>query len=140
MELAREGAMASCRVLFPRPRIIVRERRDLHSEQLSERLSTGALVEQIELIADRLHYCRLSGSGPDEGWVSLHMAQKELLQLVKPPLRHWRSEAPLRSSSAHSERPARPISLPRLPQPKSAPPRTRPQRDLSLPPLPTKTT
>lgn len=146
--------------------IIVRQERDLQSEQLTERLSTGAIVEEIELFGDRLHYSRLSGTGPQTGWVSLRMARKELLIPVKPPARparpllgqapgrpgrparpewrHWHSEElpftqmepPIRSSSAQSERCERkPTSLPRLPQPKSAPPpRTRP--DLTLPPLP----
>lgn len=147
----------------PELRIIVRQERDLQSEQLTERLSTGAIVEEIELFGDRLHYSRLSGTGPQTGWVSLRMARKELLIPVKPPARparpllgqapgrparpewrHWHSEElpftqmepPIRSSSAQSERCERkPTSLPRLPQPKSAPPpRTRP--DLTLPPLP----
>jgi len=118
--------------------IIVREKRDLQSQQFEERLSTGAVVEQTELVGDRLHYWRLSGSGPESGWVSLRMAQKDLLVLVKPPLRHWRSELTpvLRSSSAHSERPRPAMSLPRLPQPKSAPPPARMRQDHSLPPLP----
>lgn len=115
-----------CWISKHHPRIIVREKRDLQSQQFEERLSTGALVEQNELIGDRLHYSRVSGSGPDTGWVSIRMAHKDLLVLMKPPLRHWRSELVpvLRSSSAQSER--RPtVSLPRLPQPKSAPPVTR---------------
>lgn len=124
--------------IIPAPRIIVREKRDLQSQQFEERLSTGAVVEQTELVGDRLHYWRLSGSGPESGWVSLRMAQKDLLVLVKPPLRHWRSELTpvLRSSSAHSERPRPAMSLPRLPQPKSAPPPARMRQDHSLPPLP----
>lgn len=126
--------------------IIVREKRDLQSLQLDERLSTGALVEQTELIGDRLHFAKVSGSGPETGWVSIRMASKDLLVVVKPP-RHWRSERcrerrelvpVLRSSSAQcSERP-RVVSLPQLPQPKSAPPGpwTEDRRDHSLPPLP----
>eukprot|EP00438_Fugacium_kawagutii_P007447 Skav210456 [mRNA] locus=scaffold1297:278241:283607:+ [translate_table: standard] len=124
--------------IFKPPRIIVREKRDLQSQQFEERLSTGALVEQTELIGDRLRYSRVSGSGPDTGWVSIRMAHKDLLVLMKPPLRHWRSELVpvLRSSSAQSER--RPtVSLPRLPQPKSAPPVTGSGRQdqCRLPPL-----
>lgn len=121
--------------------IIVREKRDLQSLQLEERLSTGALVEQTELIGDRLHFSKVSGSGPETGWVSIRMASKDLLVVVKPPLRHWRSELVpvLRSSSAQCRERPRVVSLPRLPQPKSAPPPTRTREDRqdhSLPPLP----
>ncbi|CAJ1365481.1 unnamed protein product [Effrenium voratum] len=124
--------------------IIVRAGCDLHSEQLAERLSTGAVVEEAELVGDRLRYWRVSGSGPASGWVSLRMAQKELLVKMAPsgPLVRpvWRSDlAPKlgmpsrrRSNSAYGERPA----LPPLPQPKSAPPVQRPKADLHLPPLP----
>mmetsp|Transcript_22684 Transcript_22684/g.51870 ORF Transcript_22684/g.51870 Transcript_22684/m.51870 type:complete len:268 (-) Transcript_22684:33-836(-) len=60
--------------------ILVRGGRDLGTPQLSERLATGALVEQLELIGDRLHFRRLEGAGPDDGWVSLRLPSgKELL-------------------------------------------------------------
>lgn len=59
--------------------ILVRKGQDLKSEQLSDRLSTGALVEELKLVGDRLHYKRLTGTGPEEGWVSLKVSGKELL-------------------------------------------------------------
>ena len=140
-ECARHHMTASVRTTLAHLRIIVREKRDLQSLQLEERLSTGALVEQTELIGDRLHFSKVSGSGPETGWVSIRMASKDLLVVVKPPLRHWRSELVpvLRSSSAQCRERPRVVSLPRLPQPKSAPPPTRTREDRqdhSLPPLP----
>lgn len=59
--------------------ILVREGRDLSSPQLRDRLATGALVEEEELTLDRLHYRRLTGRGPDSGWVSIKLKDKDLL-------------------------------------------------------------
>lgn len=59
--------------------IVVRDGQSLKSEECSERLSTGALVEQAELVGERLSYRLLAGAGPDEGWVSLSIKGKELL-------------------------------------------------------------
>ena len=58
--------------------IIVREGESIKSPELSERLSTGALVEELELKGDRLHYKRLTGTGPVDGWVSTKVTGKEL--------------------------------------------------------------
>jgi len=52
--------------------VIVRESQSLSSLKLEERLSTGATVQEIDLCGHRLHFCRLSGTGPQEGWISLH--------------------------------------------------------------------
>lgn len=59
--------------------IIVRSGKQLSTEQLAARLSTGALVEEVELVGDRLHYKRLSGTGPEDGWVSLTFKEKPLV-------------------------------------------------------------
>lgn len=59
--------------------ILVRKGQDLKSEQCTDRLSTGALVEELKLVGDRLHYKRLTGTGPDEGWVSTKISGKELV-------------------------------------------------------------
>jgi len=53
--------------------ILVREARELKSAELGERVSHGALVEEIELVGERLHYKLLEGTGPKEGWVSLSL-------------------------------------------------------------------
>eukprot|EP00440_Ansanella_granifera_P067391 gb/GFBE01073097.1/.p1 GENE.gb/GFBE01073097.1/~~gb/GFBE01073097.1/.p1 ORF type:complete len:388 (+),score=112.55 gb/GFBE01073097.1/:1-1164(+) len=59
--------------------ILVRKGQDLKSAQCDDRLSTGALVEELKLIGDRLNYKRLTGTGPEEGWVSIKISGKELL-------------------------------------------------------------
>lgn len=68
--------------------IVVRQGKELSSAQTANRLSTGALVRQIELEGGRLHYARLTGTGPDSGWVSTTLAEKELLVRIaeKPPV------------------------------------------------------
>lgn len=58
--------------------ILVREGQATSTTQLADRLSTGALVEELELVGDRLHYKRLTGTGPAEGWVSVKLTGKEL--------------------------------------------------------------
>lgn len=57
--------------------VVVREGRTIDSEKLSERLSTGAFVEELELINDRLHFHKVFGSGPDEGWISTFLRFNE---------------------------------------------------------------
>jgi len=49
------------------------------STAAGSRISTGALVEQLELQGMRLHYRRLTGAGPDSGWVSVRIHHKQLL-------------------------------------------------------------
>eukprot|EP00913_Durusdinium_trenchii_P011836 g11118.t1 len=51
--------------------ILVRSGQELTSSKHSERLSTGALVEELCLAGERLHYKRHSGKGPEQGWVSV---------------------------------------------------------------------
>ena len=60
--------------------ILVREGQSLKSSELPGRLSTGAILGELERAGERLKYCLLKGSGPAEGWVSLKVAGKELLQ------------------------------------------------------------
>lgn len=51
------------------------------SATLPERLSTGALIEQLEVYEKRIRFKRLSGTGPKRGWVSLEACR--LLPPVK---------------------------------------------------------
>lgn len=60
--------------------ILVRAGKDTSSEQLPDRLATGAKLEELELAGDRLHFKKLSGDGPGEGWVSLKAGGKVLVQ------------------------------------------------------------
>lgn len=47
------------------------DREELSSASYDERLSHDAEVEQLELHGTRLHYRKVKGTGPPEGWVSL---------------------------------------------------------------------
>eukprot|EP00408_Alexandrium_pacificum_P018815 CAMPEP_0171196350 /NCGR_PEP_ID=MMETSP0790-20130122/21858_1 /TAXON_ID=2925 /ORGANISM="Alexandrium catenella, Strain OF101" /LENGTH=70 /DNA_ID=CAMNT_0011661573 /DNA_START=78 /DNA_END=286 /DNA_ORIENTATION=+ len=53
--------------------ILVREGESTGSAQTPERLSTGALVEELELKGERLHFKRITGTGPEEGWISIKL-------------------------------------------------------------------
>lgn len=59
--------------------IIVRDGQKTSSTQLQDRLATGAVIEQLRLEGERLCYKKLSGVGPDTGWVSLSVSGKELV-------------------------------------------------------------
>uniref|UniRef100_A0A7S4RJA6 Uncharacterized protein n=1 Tax=Alexandrium monilatum TaxID=311494 RepID=A0A7S4RJA6_9DINO len=59
--------------------IIVREGREISSQKLVERLCTGSLVKQEELVGERLRYVLLEGAGPPTGWVSLWLVDRDLL-------------------------------------------------------------
>merc|ERR1719265_645036 len=60
--------------------VLVRSGQALSSQQFSARLSTGACIEEVELVGDRLHYKRRSGTGPEEGWISIAISGKLLAQ------------------------------------------------------------
>jgi len=62
--------------------ILVRKGQQTTTPQLSDRLATGAIIEQVELVGERLHYKTISGAGPSVGWVSLTVSGKELLKKV----------------------------------------------------------
>mmetsp|Transcript_11238 Transcript_11238/g.19938 ORF Transcript_11238/g.19938 Transcript_11238/m.19938 type:complete len:415 (+) Transcript_11238:106-1350(+) len=59
--------------------VLVREGQELASLMASSRLSTGAEVEELNMVGDRLHYRLVVGEGPKDGWVSTKISGKELL-------------------------------------------------------------
>mmetsp|Transcript_88564 Transcript_88564/g.251045 ORF Transcript_88564/g.251045 Transcript_88564/m.251045 type:complete len:597 (-) Transcript_88564:123-1913(-) len=61
--------------------ILVKQGQAVKSTLLVQRLATGALVRQAELVGERLRYELVSGSGPATGWVSRVSGGKELLQI-----------------------------------------------------------
>jgi len=61
--------------------ILVRSQLDTTSPEAG-RLATGSIVEELSLVEERLHYRRISGKGPTEGWVSLKLKDKPLLVSV----------------------------------------------------------
>merc|ERR1712150_69207 len=60
--------------------IVVRKGEELTSPEYPVRLSTGSIIEELELIGDRVHYEKISGDGPDFGWVSVTVDGIKLLQ------------------------------------------------------------
>eukprot|EP00404_Azadinium_spinosum_P055752 CAMPEP_0180786344 /NCGR_PEP_ID=MMETSP1038_2-20121128/50744_1 /TAXON_ID=632150 /ORGANISM="Azadinium spinosum, Strain 3D9" /LENGTH=322 /DNA_ID=CAMNT_0022823447 /DNA_START=33 /DNA_END=997 /DNA_ORIENTATION=- len=56
---------------------------DVTSEKEEARLGTGARVECLELVGERLRYRLLSGTGPKTGWVSTKLTHKDLVVLVQ---------------------------------------------------------
>jgi len=66
--------------------VLVREGESVGSPQTAERLSTGALVEELELKGERLHFKRVTGTGPEEGWISIKLPGKDLaVRTTKKP-------------------------------------------------------
>mmetsp|Transcript_132823 Transcript_132823/g.283810 ORF Transcript_132823/g.283810 Transcript_132823/m.283810 type:complete len:577 (-) Transcript_132823:62-1792(-) len=59
--------------------IIVREQESMQSKQSPKLLSSGALVEQVALNGDRLHFKRRTGEGPRSGWISTQAGGKDLV-------------------------------------------------------------
>mmetsp|Transcript_27873 Transcript_27873/g.59007 ORF Transcript_27873/g.59007 Transcript_27873/m.59007 type:complete len:103 (+) Transcript_27873:84-392(+) len=64
--------------------IVVRAGEDTSSAALA-RLATGAIVETVQLKGERLHYHCLQGEGPEDGWVSIKLKDKALLELCERP-------------------------------------------------------
>lgn len=61
--------------------IVVRTGIGLTSPECRSRLATGSVIEELEMVCDRVHYRRIAGSGPDFGWVSLNAFGRALLRL-----------------------------------------------------------
>ncbi|CAJ1391988.1 unnamed protein product [Effrenium voratum] len=59
--------------------ILVRRGAGLESEVLSERLSCGALVQELSRQNSRLQFRLLQGHGPSRGWVSVRVKDTALL-------------------------------------------------------------
>eukprot|EP00405_Crypthecodinium_cohnii_P009833 CAMPEP_0206443516 /NCGR_PEP_ID=MMETSP0324_2-20121206/14408_1 /ASSEMBLY_ACC=CAM_ASM_000836 /TAXON_ID=2866 /ORGANISM="Crypthecodinium cohnii, Strain Seligo" /LENGTH=411 /DNA_ID=CAMNT_0053911453 /DNA_START=106 /DNA_END=1341 /DNA_ORIENTATION=+ len=75
--------------------ILVRSGPATTDAQKEERLSTGALVEEIALQKDRLHYKLLEGTGPADGWIAIKITAKDLaIRTDKKPKASATSAAP----------------------------------------------
>lgn len=66
--------------------LLVRKAEDTGVKPLNERLSTGSVVFQLALNGQRLHYKLVSGDGPEEGWISIKLKDKELAMPCLQPL------------------------------------------------------
>lgn len=60
--------------------ILVRQGQALSSAEADKRLERGAMVRQVQLAGDRLCFQRISGGGPDTGWVSVKLKDKILME------------------------------------------------------------
>jgi len=60
--------------------IVVKEGKSIKTAELSQRLTHGAFVREIAAEKDRLHYKKLTGSGPESGWVSVKTSAGTLLE------------------------------------------------------------
>jgi len=70
--------------------ILIREGEGLASAQTKDRLSTGAIVQELELKGERLYYLLLQGTGPVIGWASIKLKDKDLLvKTDKAPKDVW---------------------------------------------------
>ena len=67
--------------------IVVRIGEEVSSDLANERLATGAIIKELEQKAERLHYRKLCGRGPAEGWVSLTLQSGKAL--VRPMPNLW---------------------------------------------------
>lgn len=93
--------------------IVVRAARQLSSQEHPKKLATGARVKQVARVGDRLHYKLLEGEGPEEGWVSLKLREKELLQPCAEPATAPSSPAPEARGSQEATATGAPADLPR---------------------------
>mmetsp|Transcript_27881 Transcript_27881/g.83337 ORF Transcript_27881/g.83337 Transcript_27881/m.83337 type:complete len:687 (+) Transcript_27881:41-2101(+) len=59
--------------------ILVRQGKETTSPKEEERLSTGARVREVTLEDGRLQYQLLTGGGPQSGWVSVKLGDKDLV-------------------------------------------------------------
>lgn len=64
--------------------IVVREGRSVFSKECSERLSHGAIVDEVTHTDGRLEYNLSKGQGPPTGWVSTTFRDKAILSKIVP--------------------------------------------------------
>mmetsp|Transcript_7921 Transcript_7921/g.14917 ORF Transcript_7921/g.14917 Transcript_7921/m.14917 type:complete len:1036 (-) Transcript_7921:84-3191(-) len=72
--------------------IKVRTEKELSSPEAPARLSTGALVVELEQDAGRLNYRMITGTGPARGWVSVGVDGKVLLEKTDDTIQVARDE------------------------------------------------
>lgn len=62
--------------------LLVRLGQELGSAVATGRLTTGSVVEEMSLQGDRLCYYRLTGSGPNQGWITIALNDKILAERI----------------------------------------------------------
>lgn len=89
--------------------ILVRYGQELGSPQLPNRLATGSVIEQVELVGERLNFRRRTGEGPETGWVSLRLPNGKPLLSKSDGRPTASASAVAASSSASSAWPTHPL-------------------------------
>mmetsp|Transcript_56611 Transcript_56611/g.143302 ORF Transcript_56611/g.143302 Transcript_56611/m.143302 type:complete len:2006 (+) Transcript_56611:83-6100(+) len=84
--------------------LVQRTGRSLSSAELSERLPIGSVVEQKELVGDRLHCVYRSSAGPIAGWVSLQHCGRDML-VPEEKLKSWSEGSPRKEAHKDAESP-----------------------------------
>lgn len=64
--------------------VLVRFGVDKDSPAHKERIATGAVVRQLKLSGERLQFEKVSGEGPESGWVSIKLKDADLLVRSNP--------------------------------------------------------
>lgn len=91
--------------------IVVRQNREISSPETSCRLAVGSLVLcDFPIVRGRMHYQLVKGTGPQEGWVSLQLRGKDLLNPVDAQLER---SLDLKASSLNFDLPRDEISITR---------------------------
>jgi len=60
--------------------LLVRLGEDIYSHAWHELLATGAVVKAVTQVGERLYYEKVTGDGPNSGWISMHFRGKDLLK------------------------------------------------------------
>lgn len=60
--------------------LLVRLGEDMNSPAWHELLATGAVVKAVMQVGERLNYEKVTGDGPNYGWISMHFRGKDLLK------------------------------------------------------------
>lgn len=92
---------------------MVREGQALGSVAVKDRLSTGAIIEEIKLVNERLHYRLVTGLGPKEGWVSIRVSGKDLVvreeeKADENPKKRFEAASQAKHQAVDAEPPAKP--------------------------------
>lgn len=80
--------------------IIVRESQSVASKKIG-RLGCSSFVEEIALQDDRMHYKLLTGKGPNTGWISLRLGDRDLLRCVIKA--DEGNQSPISQTSGHTD-------------------------------------
>eukprot|EP00747_Dinoflagellata_sp_TGD_P113095 gnl/TRDRNA2_/TRDRNA2_171634_c0_seq2.p1 gnl/TRDRNA2_/TRDRNA2_171634_c0~~gnl/TRDRNA2_/TRDRNA2_171634_c0_seq2.p1 ORF type:complete len:352 (+),score=81.47 gnl/TRDRNA2_/TRDRNA2_171634_c0_seq2:38-1057(+) len=88
---------------FDKGGILVRTGRETSSPAADKRLACGALVREVEVADTRLCYKKISGEGPENGWVAIRLPDKILME--RAPVWEPKEASLGREAGVYVERP-----------------------------------